>query len=143
MPRRPPKETGKRFYMISAVSQRYSLHPQTLRLYEKDGLLRPSRTEGNTRLYSDEDLERLELILNLTRELGVNLAGVEVILNMRDKMARLQTEMNAFLEFFLHQMRQSGMSRTEVRKAAALAKVSPDSVRVLLDRMEGGGDAEE
>jgi len=143
MPRRPPKETGKRFYMISVVSQRYSLHPQTLRLYEKDGLLQPSRTEGNTRLYSDEDLERLELILNLTRELGVNLAGVEVILNMRDKMARLQTEMNAFLEFFLHQMRQSGMSRTEVRKAAALAKVSPDSVRVLLDRLEGTGDAEE
>jgi len=143
MPRRPPKEAGKRFYMISVVSQRYSLHPQTLRLYEKDGLLAPSRTDGNTRLYSDEDLERLELILNLTRELGVNLAGVEVILNMRDKMARLQTEMNAFLEFFLQQMRQSGMSRTEVRKAAALAKVSPDSVRVLLDRLEGTGDAEE
>lgn len=143
MPRRPPRETGKRFYMISAVSQRYSLHPQTLRLYEKDGLLRPSRTEGNTRLYSDEDLERLELILNLTRELGVNLAGVEVVLNMRDKMARMQDEMNAFLEFFLHQMRQSGATRTEVRKAAALAKVSPDSVRAILDRLEKGGDAEE
>ena len=143
MPRRPPRETGKRYYMISAVSQRYSLHPQTLQLYEKDGLLRPSRTEGNTRLYSDEDLERLELILNLTRELGVNLAGVEVVLNMRDKMARMQEEMNAFLEFFLHQMRQSGATRTEVRKAAALAKVSPDSVRAILERLEKGGDAEE
>lgn len=143
MPRRPPKEAGKRFYMISVVSQRYSLHPQTLRLYEKDGLLRPSRTEGNTRLYSDEDLERLELILNLTRELGVNLAGVEVILNMRDKMAHMQEEMNTFLEFFLGQMRQGGVTRTEVKKAAALARVSPDSVRALLDRMEKSGDAEE
>lgn len=143
MPRRPPKETGRRFYMISAVSQRYDLHPQTLRLYEKDGLLRPSRTEGNTRLYSDGDLERLELILNLTRNLGVNLAGVEVILNMRDKMARMQDEMNGFLDFFLQQMRQGGATRAEVKKAAALVKLSSTSVRVLLDRLEKAGDAEE
>ncbi len=143
MPRRPPKETGRRFYMISAVSQRYDLHPQTLRLYEKDGLLRPSRTEGNTRLYSDGDLERLELILNLTRNLGVNLAGVEVILNMRDKMARMQDEMNGFLDFFLQQMRQGGATRAEVKKAAALVKLPSTSVRVLLDRLEKAGDAEE
>ena len=142
MPRRPPKETGKRFYMISAVSQRYDLHPQTLRLYEKNGLLRPSRTEGNTRLYSDEDLERLEVVLNLTRNLGVNLAGVEVVLNMRDKMARMQEEMNSFLSFLLEQIQQSGVSKSEVRKAAALAKLPPKSVRVILDRLEHAGDQE-
>ncbi|MCI4397545.1 MAG: helix-turn-helix transcriptional regulator [Acidobacteria bacterium] len=142
MPRRPPKETGKRYYMISAVSQRYDLHPQTLRLYEKDGLLRPSRTEGNTRLYSDEDLERLEVILNLTRTLGVNLAGVEVILNMRDKMGRMQEEMNAFLNFLMEHIEQSGASKTEVKKAAALARLPPKSVRVLLDRLERSGGSE-
>ena len=77
------KGTGKAYYMISVVAQRYNIHPQTLRLYEREGLLKPSRTDGNTRLYSDEDLERLETILSLTRDLGVNLAGVEIILNMR------------------------------------------------------------
>ncbi len=77
-------------YMISAVAETYHVHPQTLRLYERLGLLKPSRSEGNTRLYTDVDLERLEVILNLTRDLGVNLAGVEVILNMRDKMEKMQ-----------------------------------------------------
>ena len=79
-------------YMISAVAELYDIHPQTLRMYERQGLLRPSRSEGNTRLYSTADLERLELILTLTRELGVNLAGVDVILNMRRNMSRLQQE---------------------------------------------------
>ncbi len=69
--------------MISSVAEQYQIHPQTLRLYEREGLLAPSRSEGNTRLYTDDDLERLEVILQLTRELGVNLAGVEIILNMR------------------------------------------------------------
>jgi MerR family transcriptional regulator/heat shock protein HspR len=80
-------------YMIGVVSTRYGVHPQTLRMYEREGLLRPSRTEGKTRLYSDEDLERLEFILNLTRDLGVNLAGVEVVLNLRLRMEELQSEM--------------------------------------------------
>ena len=78
--------------MISAVAEQYQIHPQTLRLYEREGLLAPSRSEGNTRLYTDEDLERLEVILKLTRELGVNLAGVEIILNMREKMAAMQRQ---------------------------------------------------
>src|SRR3954467_10537066 len=73
-------------YTISAVATQYEIHPQTLRLYEREGLLKPSRSEGNTRLYTDADLERLEVILSLTRDLGVNLAGVEIILNMREKM---------------------------------------------------------
>lgn len=80
-------------YMIGVVSMRYGVHPQTLRLYEREGLLTPSRTEGKTRLYSDEDLERLEFILNLTRDLGVNLAGVEVVLGLRDRMNRMQEDL--------------------------------------------------
>jgi len=77
----------------------FDLHPQTLRLYEREGLLKPSRSQGNTRLYTDEDLRQLKLILNLIRELGVNLAGVEVILNMRQKMQRMETEVNELLEY--------------------------------------------
>jgi len=91
------KTRGKTGYMISAVAEMYSIHPQTLRLYEREGLLVPSRTNGNTRLYGDEDLERLETILNLTRDLGVNLAGIEIILNMREKMNRMQDQMEQFL----------------------------------------------
>ena len=90
---------GKAYYMISAVAQKYNIHPQTLRLYEREGLLKPSRTEGNTRLYSEEDLEQLETILALTRDLGVNLAGVEIILNMRRKMEQMQHEVNEFMEY--------------------------------------------
>jgi len=86
-------------YMISAVAERYEIHPQTLRLYEREGLLQPSRSGGNTRLYDDTDLRRLEVILSLTRDLGVNLAGVEVILNMRQSMERLQGEVAELMCF--------------------------------------------
>lgn len=91
------KGRSKAAYMISAVAERYQIHPQTLRLYEREGLLAPSRSEGNTRLYTDEDLERLEVILKLTRELGVNLAGVEIILNMREKMGSMQRQIEEFV----------------------------------------------
>lgn len=83
--------------MISAVAEQYQIHPQTLRLYEREGLLKPSRSDGNTRLYTDDDLERLEVILKLTRDLGVNLAGVEIILNMREKMAGMQRQIEQFV----------------------------------------------
>jgi len=86
-------------YTISAVADQYGIHPQTLRLYEREGLLKPSRSEGNTRLYTDADLERLELILSLTRDLGVNLAGVEIILNMREKMDAMQREFERFFVY--------------------------------------------
>ena len=92
----PSPGRGK-YYMISVVAKSYGIHPQTLRLYEREGLLKPSRTEGNTRLYSEDDLRQLEVILNLTRDLGVNLAGVEIILNMRRKMEQMQSEMNEFV----------------------------------------------
>ncbi len=87
------------YYMISVVASMYNIHPQTLRLYEKHGLLTPSRTDGNTRLYSENDLKRLEVILNLARDLGVNLAGIEVILNMRGKMEQMQQEINQLSTF--------------------------------------------
>jgi len=99
MPGYTSKKKIRAGYMISAVAELYKLHPQTLRLYERVGLLKPSRSEGNTRLYTDADLERLEVILTLTREMGVNLAGIEIILNMREKMAGMQKHMKAFTEF--------------------------------------------
>ncbi|MGI8788574.1 MAG: MerR family transcriptional regulator [Pyrinomonadaceae bacterium] len=86
-------------YTISAVAELFEIHPQTLRLYEREGLLKPSRSDGNTRLYEDSDIERLEIILSLTRDLGVNLAGVEIILNMREKMDQMQNEFERFLEY--------------------------------------------
>jgi MerR family transcriptional regulator, heat shock protein HspR len=91
-------------YMISAVAETYQVHPQTLRLYERLGLLKPSRSLGNTRLYTEEDLQRLEVILTLTRELGVNLAGVEVILNMREKMEKMQREVEEMINFLRDQL---------------------------------------
>lgn len=91
------KTTGS--YTISVVAERFDVHPQTLRLYEREGLLQPSRTEGNTRLYTDEDIERLDLILSLTRDLGVNLAGVEIILNMRGKMDAMQRQIREFVKY--------------------------------------------
>jgi MerR family transcriptional regulator/heat shock protein HspR len=87
----------KAAYMISAVAEQFQIHPQTLRLYEREGLLKPSRSEGNTRLYTDDDLVRLEVILKLTRDLGVNLAGVEIILNMRERMAEMQRQIEEFV----------------------------------------------
>src|SRR6202521_5426271 len=97
----PPraKKRAKAAYMISAGPDLYKLHPQTLRLYERVGLLKPSRSQGNTRLYTDADLERLEVILTLTRQMGVNLAGIEIILNMREKMTEMQRQMQAFTAF--------------------------------------------
>src|SRR6476659_498097 len=91
------RNRGKAAYMISAIAEQYEIHPQTLRLYEREGLLKPSRSEGNTRLYTAEDVERLEVILHLTRDLGVNLAGVEIILNMREKMGEMQSQIQEFV----------------------------------------------
>jgi MerR family transcriptional regulator/heat shock protein HspR len=120
----PQKRTGKAYYMISAVAQKYNIHPQTLRMYEREGLLKPSRTEGNTRLYSDEDLQRLETILSLTRDLGVNLAGVEIILNMRAKIEQMQHEVNEFMAFVKGELAK-GLGDWEQRLNTALVKSSP------------------
>src|SRR5690242_13978568 len=116
------KKKGKAAYMISAVAETYGIHPQTLRLYEREGLLKPSRSDGNTRLYTQEDIERLELILNLTRDLGVNLAGVEIILNMREKMNRMQHEFENFLQYIRENVAQELFSRDEQSKSALVPR---------------------
>jgi MerR family transcriptional regulator/heat shock protein HspR len=117
--------TGKGYYMISAVASKYDIHPQTLRLYEREGLLAPSRTEGNTRLYSDDDLHRLETILTLTRDLGVNLAGVEIILNMRQKMETMQHEVNEFMAYVKKELAR-GLDDWEQRLNTALVPTRTD-----------------
>lgn len=116
------KGKSKAAYMISAVAEQYQIHPQTLRLYEREGLLAPSRSDGNTRLYTDEDLERLEVILKLTRELGVNLAGVEIILNMREKMEAMQQQIEQFVAT-LNQELASHVRRPAHQEARSLIPV--------------------
>ncbi len=101
--------------MISAVAEMYAIHPQTLRLYEREGLLKPSRTEGNTRLYTEEDLERLEFILNLARDLGVNIAGIAIVLQMRERMEEMNRQMQSFVDYVRTEMltRQPGSQSSE------------------------------
>ncbi len=113
-------QQGPRYLMISAVAERFDIHPQTLRLYEREGLIKPTRSSGNTRLYDDETLARLEIVLTLTRELGVNLAGVEVVLNMREQMERMQDEMDRVLEYV---RREAAERRAGVRREHALVQV--------------------
>src|SRR5207253_367629 len=93
------KRRSKGAYMISAVAEMYDIHPQTLRLYEREGLLKPSRTEGNTRLYTEDDLQRLEFILSLARDLGVNISGIAIILQMRERMEAMQQQMQEFVSY--------------------------------------------
>ena len=114
------RRSRTQYLMISAVAERFDIHPQTLRLYEREGLINPKRSDGNTRLYDDETLRRLEIVLTLTREMGVNLAGVEVVLNMREQMDRMQHEMDRVLEYV---RRQAAERRTGVRRRHALVKV--------------------
>jgi MerR family transcriptional regulator, heat shock protein HspR len=126
-----PRKKARAGYMISAVAALYKLHPQTLRLYERAGLLKPSRSQGNTRLYTDQDLERLEVILTLTRDMGVNLAGIEIILNMRDKMSEMQQQMEAFIGFVRGELRKgfSAEERRTVRNAIVRA-MPPKAIRI-------------
>jgi len=125
------KGEKKKYFMISAVSKLYNIHPQTLRLYEREGLLRPSRTEGNTRIYTEEDLKRLEIILNLARDLGVNLAGIEIILNMREKMEQMQREMNEFLEYIKRDFFEGREEEFERRKSGIVKSSSMTIARII------------
>ncbi len=121
--RRMGSRQKRKYVMISAVAERFDIHPQTLRLYEREGLIRPARSSGNTRLYDEETLRRLEIILALTREMGVNLAGVEVILNMREQMERMQKDMDHALEVVRREFRSR---RANDARQHALVKV-PDA----------------
>ena len=125
------KRKSKGAYMISAVAEMYEIHPQTLRLYEREGLLKPSRTEGNTRLYTDEDLERLEFILNLARDLGVNIAGIAIILQMRERMEEMNRQMQSFVEYVRTEMLSrfqaaapGSAAIVPLRKPAVVAKLA-------------------
>jgi len=115
------KRKSKGAYMISAVAEMYGIHPQTLRLYEREGLLKPSRTEGNTRLYTDEDLQRLEFILSLARDLGVNIAGIAIILQMRERMETMQKEMQEFFTYIQKEM----LARTHAEVDASRGAIIP------------------
>ncbi len=129
------KNKGKAAYMISAVAEQYAIHPQTLRLYEREGLLAPSRSEGNTRLYTDDDLERLQIILKLTRELGVNLAGVEIILNMREKMDAMQKQMQGFVATLNHELSERSAARTvETKSLVPVIQINASTVKTEVKR---------
>lgn len=134
-----PKQRIKT-YTISAVAELYDIHPQTLRLYEREGLLKPSRSVGNTRLYEDTDLERLEVILSLTRDLGVNLAGVEIILNMREKMDSMQREFERFFEYLKTHADQFASSGDSGLKSEALIPVS--RIRIIRQRQRTGTESD-
>ena len=119
--------------MISAVAEMYGIHPQTLRLYEREGLLKPSRTEGNTRLYTDQDLERLEFILSLARDLGVNISGIAIILNMRERMEEMQRQMQEFVNYvgkeILSRAPQADAARGAIVPIRRAAPSEPPSTR--------------
>ena len=120
------KRKSKGAYMISAVAEMYEIHPQTLRMYEREGLFKPSRTEGNTRLYTDEDLERLEFILNLARDLGVNIAGIAIILQMRERMEEMNRQMQSFVEYVRTEMlSQINHAANSSQKAAMVPTRKP------------------
>lgn len=125
------KRKSKGAYMISAVAEMYEIHPQTLRLYEREGLLKPSRTEGNTRLYTDEDLERLEFILNLARDLGVNIAGIAIILQMRERMEEMNRQMQGFVDYVRNEM----LSRMQAGSPLGGAAIVPLRKPVVVPAM--------
>ncbi|MFT4111591.1 MerR family transcriptional regulator [Silvibacterium sp.] len=127
----PTKRKSKGAYMISAVAEMYGIHPQTLRLYEREGLLKPSRSDGNTRMYTDEDLERLEFILNLARDLGVNIAGIAIILQMRERMEEMNRQMQGFVDYVRSEMvsRMQGMNQPA---ASAMVPLRRPAVRPVV-----------
>jgi MerR family transcriptional regulator, heat shock protein HspR len=126
------KKERKNYHHISNVARMYNVHPQTLRLYEREGLLSPSRSEGNTRLYSDDDLKQLEIILNLTRDLGVNLAGVEVVLNMRKKMELIEIQVNELLEYIKKNFFEDREEEFEKHKNS-MVKISPAKIIKIME----------
>jgi MerR family transcriptional regulator, heat shock protein HspR len=112
------KRKSKGAYMISAVAEMYGIHPQTLRLYEREGLLKPSRTEGNTRLYTDEDLQRLEFILTLARDLAVNISGIAIILQMRERMEEMQRQIHDFVQYIQEEVLSRATAATDASRGA-------------------------
>ena len=133
------KRKSKGAYMISAVAEMYEIHPQTLRLYEREGLLKPSRSEGNTRLYTDEDLERLEFILNLARDLGVNIAGIAIVLQMRERMEEMNRQMQGFVDYVRTEM----LTRMQQTQQAGLVHMPRPMVVPKPGREPGAANREQ
>ena len=133
MKEKSKEKTKEPTYLISAVASKYNIHPQTLRLYEREGLLIPSRSKGGTRYYTEQDLTKLEFILNLSREMGVNLAGIEIIYNMKLKMEKMQEEFAKFLEELKREFFTGKESLFEQKKKTALVKFSPSTVALFKD----------
>ena len=127
--------------MISSVAEMYNIHPQTLRLYEREGLLKPSRTDGNTRLYTDDDLERLEFILNLARDLGVNIAGIAIILQMRERMEEMNRQMQGFVDYVRTEMLSKMQQGFQAHEAAIVPLRRPVMAPVIQVRGAGLNDA--
>jgi len=125
----------EKVYMIAYVSSQYDIHPQTLRLYEREGLLVPSRSKGNTRLYTEKDLKKLEFILNLSREMGVNLAGIDIIFNMKRKMERMEEEFSRFLEELKKEF-FTGKENLFEQKRKSLVKMSSPGIALFKDDSE-------
>ena len=126
------KRKSRGAYMISAVAEMYGIHPQTLRLYEREGLLKPSRTEGNTRLYTDDDLQRLEFILSLARDLGVNISGIAIILQMRERMEEMQRQIQEFVTYIQQEVLTRATAAADPSKGAIVPihrPVPPTPVR--------------
>src|SRR2546421_11545335 len=126
------KKRAKAGYMISAVAELYKLHPQTLRLYERVGLLKPSRSQGNTRLYTDSDLERLDIILTLARDMGVNLAGIEIILNMREKMMEMEHQMGEFAQLVQQELARVASRMEEKPQRHSIVRAARRMARTTL-----------
>jgi len=123
------KVKSKAAYMISVVAEQYEIHPQTLRLYEREGLIRPARSSGNTRLYDLETVERLEIILTLTRELGVNLAGVEVILELKTRLKRMEGEVGRLMDSIRAVAAEHASRSVEASRALAVRPRGPIVLR--------------
>jgi MerR family transcriptional regulator/heat shock protein HspR len=124
-------QKGPGLYRIGVISERFGIHPQTLRMYEREGLLRPARTEGNTRLYDSDTIDRLEIILTLTRDLGVNLAGVEVILHMKERMEKMQGQVHDVITV----LREEAKTRNpEPDRRFALARISGGAALAKVDK---------
>lgn len=120
----------KAYFMISVVAKQFAVHPQTLRLYEREGFLKPSRTQGNTRLYSQEDLETLSFILSLTRDLGVNLAGVEIIMNMRQRLQAMQGEMDRFVTSLKEELQKRRVEGVETSQALVKVQAPGRTIKI-------------
>ena len=125
----------EKVYMIAYVSTKYDIHPQTLRLYEREGLLVPSRSKGNTRLYTEKDLKKLEFILNLSRDMGVNLAGIDIIYNMKLKIERMEEEFSKFLEELKKEF-FTGKENLFDQKRNSLVKMSSPRIALFKDDSE-------